>query len=264
MESKAGEFSKRAIAVEVTSNMGSARDIMLEYNISRVIVVANGKPVGMVTEKAIGSYLLKNIANPLDKIPISKAMRSPIITVTVDTSIDACAKMMIENKISSLVVIDNAQINILTKSDLVKLYAEDHKREHLVKDFMTKNVITISPSHSLRWALILMIKNRISRLVVTREKDIVGILTFRDLMPITSFVEGNTAATELLDLSSIGYIILTRDVMKKPMNVNDDLADAAQVMHSKRISGIPAVDLNSHLSGIITKTDLVRALIVNK
>ena len=266
MESKAGEFSKRAIAVEVTSNMGSARDIMLKYNISRVIVVANGKPVGMATEKAIGSYLLKNIANPLDKIPISKAMRSPIITVTVDTSIDACAKMMIENKISSLVVIDNAQINILTKSDLVKLYAEDHKREHLVKDFMTKNVITISPSHSLRWALILMIKNRISRLVVTREKDIVGILTFRDLMPITNFVEGNTAPTELLDLSSIGYIILARDVMKKPMmlNVNDDLADAAQVMHSKRISGIPAVDLNSHLSGIITKTDLVRALIVNK
>ena len=62
MESKAGEFSKRTIAVEVTSNMGSARDIMLEYNISRVIVVVNGKPVGMVTEKAIGSYLLKNIA----------------------------------------------------------------------------------------------------------------------------------------------------------------------------------------------------------
>ena len=192
-------------------------------------------------------------------------MRSPIITVTGDTSIDACTKMMIENKISSLVVIDNAQVNILTKSDLVKLYAEDHKREHLVKDFPTKNVITISPSHSLRWALILMIKNKISRLVVTLEKDIVGILTFRDLMPITNFVEGNTAATELLDLSSIG-IILARDIMKKPMmlNANDDLADAAQVMHSKTISGIPAVDLNSHLSGIITKTDLVRALIVNK
>lgn len=266
MESKAGEFSKRAITVEVTSNMGSARDIMLEYNISRVIVVANRRPVGMVTEKAIGSYLLKNPANPLDKTPISKAMRSPIISITADTSIDTCAKMMIENKISSLVVVDNAYVTILTKSDLVKLYAESHRREHLVKDFMTKNVITISPSHSLRWALILMIKYKISRLVVTREKDIVGIITFRDLMPITNFVESNTAATEPLDLSSIGYIILARDVMKKPiiLNVNDDLADAAQVMHSNRISGIPAHDLNSHLSGIITKTDLVRALMVNK
>ncbi|MGE5662408.1 MAG: cyclic nucleotide-binding/CBS domain-containing protein [Ignavibacteriales bacterium] len=118
-------------------------------------------------------------------------MGSPIISVTSDTSIETCAKLMIENKISSLAVIDNTQVNILTKSDLVKLYAEDHRREHLIKDFMTKSVITISPLHSLRWALILMIKNKISRLVVTREEDIVGIVTFRDLMPITNFVEGN-------------------------------------------------------------------------
>lgn len=118
-------------------------------------------------------------------------MGSPIISVTSDTSIETCAKLMIENKISSLAVIDNTQVNILTKSDLVKLYAEDHRREHLIKDFMTKSVITISPLHSLRWALILMIKNKISRLVITREEDIVGIVTFRDLMPITNFVEGN-------------------------------------------------------------------------
>lgn len=118
-------------------------------------------------------------------------MGSPIISVTSDTSIETCAKLMIENKISSLAVIDNTQVNILTKSDLVKLYAEDHRREHLIKDFMTKSVITISSLHSLRWALILMIKNKISRLVVTREEDIVGIVTFRDLMPITNFVEGN-------------------------------------------------------------------------
>lgn len=56
MESIAGEISKRAITVEVTDNMSNARDIMLEYNINRVIVVAITKPVGMVTEKAIGSY----------------------------------------------------------------------------------------------------------------------------------------------------------------------------------------------------------------
>jgi CBS domain-containing protein len=112
MESIAGE-SKQAITVEVTNNMSNARDIMLEYNISRVIVVANTKPVGMVTEKAIGSYLLKNVASPLDKSRISKAMRSLIITVTADTSIETCVKLMIENKISSLAVIDNIQVNII-------------------------------------------------------------------------------------------------------------------------------------------------------
>jgi len=57
---------------------------------------------------------------------------------------------------------------------------------------MTKDVFTISPSHSLHAALKLMIINKISRVVVTRANEIVGIITSRDLMPITSFVEGNT------------------------------------------------------------------------
>jgi len=51
MESKAGEFNKRAITVEVSSNMGSARDIMLEYNISRVIVVVMGAPLARLQRR---------------------------------------------------------------------------------------------------------------------------------------------------------------------------------------------------------------------
>ena len=91
---------------------------------------------------------------------------------------------------------------------------------------MTKDVSTISPSHSLRTALLLMIKNKISRVVVIRENEIVGIITSRDLMPITSFVEGDDGM-ESKDLSGIGYIMLARDVMNKPLiiNKNTDLAE---------------------------------------
>ena len=52
--------------------------------------------------------------------------------------------------------------NILTKSDLVKLYSEHYRKKYLVSEFMTKDVFTISPSHSLHTALLLTIKNRIS------------------------------------------------------------------------------------------------------
>ena len=121
----------------------------------------------MVTEKAIGNYLLKNIASPLDKIIISKAMRSVLISVAADSSINIYAKITMENNISSLVVMDDTTVNIPTKSDFVRLYAERVIRERLVKDFMTEIVITITPSNSLRWALVLMIRNKISILVVT-------------------------------------------------------------------------------------------------
>ena len=113
------------------------------------------------------------------------------MSVNTDTSIKRCGEMMIENNIKSLVVRDGTSLNILTKSDLVKLYTDHYRKKYLVREFMTKDVSTISPSHSLHTALLLMIKNKISRVVVTRETEIVGIITSRDLMPITSFVEGD-------------------------------------------------------------------------
>ena len=127
---------------------------------------------------------------------------------------------------------------------------------------MTKDVFTVLPSHSLRTALLLMIKNKISRVVVvTRGNEIVGIITSRDIMPITSFIEGN--GMESKDLSGIGYIMLARDIMNEPFIIdkNTDLAEAAQNMYDKKISGIPVARSRNDLNGIITKTDIVRALI---
>jgi CBS domain-containing protein len=222
----------------------------------------------MVTEKGIASYLFKNSKEPLDEISISRAMRTPIFTVNPDVALERCAEMMIENDISSLVITNGTTLNILTKSDLVKFYAEHYIKKYSVNEFMTKDVFTISPSHSLHTALLLMIKNRISRVVVTRGNEIVGIITSRDLMPLTSLVEGSDhddddAGIESKDLSGIGYVMLARDVMNKPLiiNKNTDLAEAAQIMYDKRISGIPVASSSNELNGIITKTDIVRALI---
>jgi CBS domain-containing protein len=57
--------------------------------------------------------------------------------------------------------------------------------------------------------------------------------------------------------------MLARDVMNKPLIIsnNTDLAEAAQIMYDKRISGIPVASSSNDLNGIITKTDIVRALI---
>ncbi|MDR4491624.1 MAG: CBS domain-containing protein [Candidatus Nitrosocosmicus sp.] len=138
---------------------------------------------------------------------------------------------------------------------------------------MTRRVFTTSSSNSLHTVIKILIKNRISRVIVTTDDgDIVGIVTAKDLMPITAFVEGerlrsgngkNTDNTN--DMVAIGHIMMARDVMNKAITVksNADLADAAKIMIDKRISGIPVVDPNNdaQLVGIITKTDIVSALL---
>ena len=88
-------------------------------------------------------------------------------------------------------------------------------------------------------------------------------------MPITSFAEGDKAKLEkeneeVNDLAAIGHMMIARDIMKKPITVEalDDLANAAQIMTDKRISGLPVSNNESaELEGVITKTDIVNALI---
>jgi CBS domain-containing protein len=63
--------------------------------------------------------------------------------------------------------------------------------------------------------------------------------------------------------SGIRTHFLAKDVMKyDPITISQDsdLADAAQIMAMNRISGLPVVDSDGNLVGIITKTDIVKAI----
>ena len=99
-------------------------------------------------------------------------------------------------------------------------------------------------------------------------------------MLITSFAEYDGLETKVEDktrreegegglktnLAAIGHTMIVSDVMKKPIitvKATDDLANTAQIMADKKISGLPVINSNSSndLAGIITKTDIVKALI---
>jgi len=62
--------------------------------------------------------------------------------------------------------------------------------------------------------------------------------------------------------SGVKAFLLASDVMKpNPIctSPNSDLADAGYIMLRNRISGLPVVE-SGHLKGIVTKTDVVKAL----
>ena len=46
------------------------------------------------------------------------------------------------------------------------------------------------------------------------------------------------------------------------INEDEDSAEAAKIMIEKRISGMPVVDDNNLLKGIVTKTDIVKAILM--
>lgn len=277
LQLKTKDVRRKAITLEPTKTLYDVRNAMLRYNISRVIIARNTKPVGIITEKDIARFLYRSVASRrLDEIRADEVMSTNLITVDEQGDLNTCAKLMLDKEISSLIVV-NEKGNlkgIFTKGDLVGTYAQYYAGKNLVENYMTKHVFTVAPDETTHMVLSIMVNNKVSRVVVVRGHKPVGIITGRDLLPMSALFGPDTYETirevfashkqaQVIVPSGISAVFLARDVMKyDPITIakDSDLAEAAQIMARNRISGLPVVDSNNDLVGIVTKSDIVRAL----
>jgi acetoin utilization protein AcuB len=131
----------------------------------------------------------------------------------------------------------------------------------LVKNWMSKNVITIDANDTMQDALRLLKEHRIRMLPVMKKNRLVGIVTDRDLK------KASASDATLLDVHELLYLltkIRVKDIMTKdPITVPPDytVEETAQVLLKNKISGAPVVDQNAKVIGAITQTDLFKVLI---
>jgi CBS-domain-containing membrane protein len=119
-----------------------------------------------------------------------------------------------------------------------------------VRKHMSAPPITISDETDFRNALGLMQKHRIRRLpVVDADGVLIGIVAERDLL---------VAADRYLNSPVDVERIMTRQVVT--VGVTAPVVDAAMLMIERKIGGLPVVDTSRKLIGIITETDLLKAL----
>ena len=280
-ELKAKDLIKQAITLEPSQTLYDVRSIMIRYNISRVVIAKNNKPLGIITEKDIARFLYEQVPNKrLNEVSVNEITSKDLIKVEQQTNLDICARTMLDKKISSIVVVDNEGVlkGIITKSDMVEAYARHYPSKLKVYQYMTKKVITVAPDENLHMILLFMNDNQISRVIVTRDHKPIGIVTGHDLLPVSILfgtgVPGGywTSQEELVARrraqrfipAGIKAIFLARDMMKyDPITIakDDDLTEASQIMVNHRISGLPVVEPNSQsLAGIITKTDIIKGI----
>jgi CBS domain-containing protein len=122
----------------------------------------------------------------------------------------------------------------------------------IVRDLMQSPVIVVQSVDTVAHARNLMLKERVSRLIVVEGDRPVGTLTRRDI--IRSL---RNYRMRQRDFDSI----IVREVMRTPartVNEEDSITDAAKKMVSGNVKGLPVVDGRGQLVGIVTKTDLTR------
>jgi len=108
-----------------------------------------------------------------------------LFIVTPDTSIAEAIKIMNERKIAGLPVVEGKKlVGILTSRD-VRFFRDDKK---LVKDIMTRNVVTAKENISLEDALGIMAEKKIEKLpLIDDQGNLVGLITAKDIIKRQQF-----------------------------------------------------------------------------
>lgn len=139
-------------------------------------------------------------------IRVYEAMTKRPIFVDVNSNLRECAKIMLKEKIGSLVVKDGKKlVGIITEKDFVRCL-RDNIHNMKVRDVMVRDVKTIEPDKDIYEAFKMMGEENIRKLPVVDKGNFIGFLTEKDILKI---------APSLFDL--FAEKLLIRDPENKPI-----------------------------------------------
>jgi len=129
----------------------------------------------------------------------------------------------------------------------------------LVRDWMTGNLVTLSPKASVAEALTLCRERRIRHIPIVEEGRLIGIVSDRDLRDASPAL-GDAERASTLQEKRVGDV-MTREVSTTVPE--ESIENVAQEMYELKIGSLPVVaeEDEEKLLGIVTSSDVMRALV---
>jgi CBS domain-containing protein len=128
----------RAVAaVAPDSSVAEIVAVLVERRIGAVLVVEDGRPVGIVSERDIIRCLATHGGNVLG-LGAREVMTAPVITIRLQDSLSDAMELMTDRRIRHLPVVESGQlVGIVSIGDLVKRRIEQAEQEALaLKDYI--------------------------------------------------------------------------------------------------------------------------------
>ena len=130
-----------------------------------------------------------------------------------------------------------------------------------VGDIMTKPAIVIGPDTTLPIAGSLMKQHAIRHLPVVENGRLVGVVSRGDLREASTMAAVNSDSYELN--FTLARMPVSRLMTRKVMTVTPEapIVHAAELMTRHKIAGLPVVDTDGSVIGIVTGSDLLKLLV---
>jgi PAS domain S-box-containing protein len=242
-------MTRDAVTVDSESSGAVAADAMAANNISCIVVLNDGAVVGILTETDV---LERAVAEGKDlaKINVTKIMSSPVECVASNASVLETTAIMEDKRIKRLPVVDDGQlVGIVTQNDLVRVLTS-YGMWRDVGQIMTEEVIGVQREATVSKAAHVMSSHNVSCVLVLEKKQVVGILTERDLLKQSALSHKDP------------HKIRTEEVMSSPvLSVPPDssIFSANRIMEKRKMRRL-VVMADDKLCGLVTQTDIFRAV----
>ena len=130
----ASRMTKHPVSVTSNATIGDVNNLMRKNNFHRMLVIDGGKLVGYLSDRDIArvtpspatSLSKFEIRSLLDKLSVKDIMKTKVITVSEDATIEEAALIMYQNKVGGLPVISEvgAVVGIITATDILKTFVD--------------------------------------------------------------------------------------------------------------------------------------------
>ena len=275
----ASDYKNTPRTIKYESSLADVLKKIINEKKSRILVTENEKITGIVTEKDLGFFLLTDDSEKkLDEIPLSRIVKK-IISVDEYTSMIECAEIMLTKSIGSLAIKSKDEVvGILTKTDLVRYYSETYPNKKIVGEYMSPYYAWLYSDSPLYKIVSKMIDEKISRIILRDHDEVpVGVITFRDLFqlalkqgsyddvldnsdPIISVIFPRKG---FISKSGFGASVNADEIMSKnifSVNYDQDLGESGKILLEKNINGAGVLSKQGNIIGIISKTDILKAV----
>jgi CBS domain-containing protein len=121
------------VAIDVQANMAQAESVMEKHKIARLVVLENGRIVGILSQRDMFDSFannqdrlpkLKPVSFSLSNISVKSMMKTSVFTIDYDMPADAVIREFLEKKISSLVVTrSDKPVGVVTVRDVIEAAA---------------------------------------------------------------------------------------------------------------------------------------------
>ena len=132
-------------------------------------------------------------------------------------------------------------LGVLHRNCTIEEEAEMARKVKRAESLIIRDVITISPEETVKYATELMQKHNISGLPVVQGEHLVGILTGRDV--------------RFADPSLLTSDVMTKKVITAPSDT--DIEGAKEILHKHRVEKLPLIDKEGRLRGLMTIKDIL-------